>query len=190
MLDRVPTKPNRYAVYDDAHNFLRYEYHERADEPTQEGSAINKANLLPDNICTLLGIPNTSEIKDALSVIDTVRTIANGRAQIATGSYTGTGTFGISNKNSIALSGTPKFAFITTADDGGADDASCYFAFWCEGVTATNVYYGAGGRSTNAVSSNRTHFSVENNALKWRSSYGAECQLNISGRVYKYIIGY
>ena len=42
-IDRAPTKPNRYAVYDDGHNFLRYEYHERADEPTQEGNPINKA---------------------------------------------------------------------------------------------------------------------------------------------------
>ena len=49
MLDRVPTKPNRYAVYDENHNFLRYEYHERADEPTQEGDPLNKANLLPDD---------------------------------------------------------------------------------------------------------------------------------------------
>ncbi len=48
MLDRAPTKPNRYAVYDDAHNFLRYEYHERADEPTQAGDALNKATLLSD----------------------------------------------------------------------------------------------------------------------------------------------
>lgn len=42
-IDRVPGKPNRYAVYDDEHNFLRFEYHERADEPVQEGNPINKA---------------------------------------------------------------------------------------------------------------------------------------------------
>lgn len=42
-VDRVPTKPNRYAVYDEDHNFLRYEYHERADEPVQAGNPFNKA---------------------------------------------------------------------------------------------------------------------------------------------------
>ena len=42
-IDRVPTKPNRYAVYDEEHNFLRYEYHERADEPVQAGNPFNKA---------------------------------------------------------------------------------------------------------------------------------------------------
>ncbi|HHW90925.1 MAG TPA: hypothetical protein GX745_08505 [Clostridiales bacterium] len=44
-IDRLPTKPNRYAVYDDSHNFIRHEYHERADEPLVEGSPLNKAKL-------------------------------------------------------------------------------------------------------------------------------------------------
>jgi hypothetical protein len=48
LKDRTPTKPNRYAVYDDDHNFLRYEYHERADNPTEVGTPLSKANLLPD----------------------------------------------------------------------------------------------------------------------------------------------
>ena len=50
MKDRVPTKPNRYAVYDDNRNFIRYEYHERADEPTEVGTPLSKANLLTDKI--------------------------------------------------------------------------------------------------------------------------------------------
>ena len=44
-IDRLPTKPHRYAVYDDNHNFIRYEYHERADEPIVEGSPLNKTKL-------------------------------------------------------------------------------------------------------------------------------------------------
>ena len=53
MVDRVPTKPNRYAVYDDAHNFIRYEYHERADEPTQEGTPLNKSTFFGDSTAAL-----------------------------------------------------------------------------------------------------------------------------------------
>ena len=66
MVDRAPTKPNRYAVYDENHNFIRYEYHERADEPTQEGDALNKANLLPDTVATALGLTGNPQVKDAL----------------------------------------------------------------------------------------------------------------------------
>ena len=55
MLDRVPTKPSRYAVYDDNHNFLRHEYHERADEPTEVGTPLNKATFLKDTTAALYG---------------------------------------------------------------------------------------------------------------------------------------
>jgi len=67
MKNRVSTKPNRVAVYDDAYNFLRHEYHERADEPTEIGDALDKANLLPDATCDLLGIARTSVPKDAFN---------------------------------------------------------------------------------------------------------------------------
>ena len=105
MKDRVPTKPNRYAVYDDAHTFLRYEYHERADDPTQVGDALNKANLLPDTVATALGLTGNAQVKDALekikTLVDTAQTTANGRALIATGTYIGTGTYGVSNPTII-----------------------------------------------------------------------------------------
>ena len=67
MVDRAPTKPNRYAVYDENHNFIRYEYHERADEPTQAGDALNKANLLPDTVATALGLTGNPQVKDAMA---------------------------------------------------------------------------------------------------------------------------
>lgn len=66
MQDRIPTKPNRYAVYDDEHNFVRYEYHERADEPTQTGDALNKDNLLPDDVAAVLSLTGNPQVKDAL----------------------------------------------------------------------------------------------------------------------------
>ena len=54
MRDRIPTKvldngAVRYAVYDEGGAFLRYEYMLAADEPTEEGTALNKANLLDDS---------------------------------------------------------------------------------------------------------------------------------------------
>lgn len=73
MNDRIPTKilPNgaiRYGVYDEQGNLLRYEYIRPEDEPTQAGSAINKANLLPDDVVNLLEIPSENpQIKDALA---------------------------------------------------------------------------------------------------------------------------
>lgn len=67
MRDRVPApgKANRVKITLDngqvVEGVLSY-----ADDATQEGSAYNKANVLPDDVCNDLGIdPTTSEPKDA-----------------------------------------------------------------------------------------------------------------------------
>ena len=101
--------------------FVRHEYHERADEPTQDGDALNKANLLPDAVATALGLTGNPQVKDALNklktLVDAAQTTANGRAKIATGSYTGTGTSGSSNKNSLTFEFEPKFIVAFTGGD-------------------------------------------------------------------------
>lgn len=66
MQDRVPTpgKENRVRIRTDDGQTIEgvLEY---ADEPIVQGSAYNKANVLPDDVCDMLGIPTTSEPKDA-----------------------------------------------------------------------------------------------------------------------------
>ena len=62
MRDRESTKilPNgavRYGVYDANGSLLRYEYIRLEDEPTVPGSLWNRANVLPDNLVSLLGLP-------------------------------------------------------------------------------------------------------------------------------------
>ena len=44
MENRVPTKPGRIKLTDDSGN-VKYYYMERADEPTTEGTPLNKATL-------------------------------------------------------------------------------------------------------------------------------------------------
>lgn len=67
MYDRIPSpgKENRVSITQDngqvITGVLAY-----ADDATQEGSAYTKGNVLPDDVCNLLGIdPDTSEPKDA-----------------------------------------------------------------------------------------------------------------------------
>lgn len=67
MRDRVPApgKANRVKITLDSgqvvEGVLSY-----ADDATQEGSAYNKANVLPDDVCNDLGIdPATAEPRDA-----------------------------------------------------------------------------------------------------------------------------
>ena len=61
MKDRVSTKildngAVRYGVYDETGNLLRYEYIKLEDEPDEEGTLLNKANLLTDETAALLGM--------------------------------------------------------------------------------------------------------------------------------------
>lgn len=59
MRDRSPTQvlengAIRYAVYDEAGNFLRYDWLLPADEPADDGTALSKENLLSDSTEELL----------------------------------------------------------------------------------------------------------------------------------------
>lgn len=75
MKDRVSTKilnngATRYGVYDEDGKLLRYEYIKLEDEPDEEGSLWNKANVLPDHIPALLGLKmGNPQVKDALNVL-------------------------------------------------------------------------------------------------------------------------
>lgn len=66
MQDRVPTpgKENRVRIRLDDGQTIEgvFEY---ADEATVQGSAYNKANVLPDSTCSTLELPTSAEPKDA-----------------------------------------------------------------------------------------------------------------------------
>mgnify|MGYP007049971457 CR=1 FL=1 len=70
MKDRTPTKvlgngALRYGVYDADGTFLRYEYLGLDDQPTQEGTPLNKASLLTDGVCEILGLDHDATPNDA-----------------------------------------------------------------------------------------------------------------------------
>ena len=178
MVDRAPTKPNRYAVYDENHNFIRYEYHERADEPTQVGDALNKANLLPDAVATALGLTGNPQVKDALEKIKTLvdgnTTLANSKSKVATGSYTGTGTYGESNRTVLTFGGRPKFVIIA------ADELMGIFVY--------NSNYGRFFGEYNVVG--RLPSTWRDASLSFYDTKAANRQFNASGTVYKYVVAY
>lgn len=64
MTDRQPTYPGRVKLTPVAGQENTYDM-ERADEPTEEGTPLNKSTLLQDATCQILDIPNTSVPNDA-----------------------------------------------------------------------------------------------------------------------------
>lgn len=183
MQDRVPTKPNRYAVYDDNHNFLRYEYHERADEPTQEGDALNKANLLPDAVATALGLTGNPQVKDALIELNN---LASSKAKVVMGSYAGTGTYGASNPNVLNLNGAPQIVLIYAPNAGSYGkfgiflvNSSTYIGF-----VENSSYYQF--HTSYAAFAWHSPCSVSGNTLSWYNAYDAVSQFNENGSLYFY----
>ena len=175
MVDRAPTKPNRYAVYDENHNFIRYEYHERADEPTQVGDALNKANLLPDDVATALGLTGNPQVKDALSKLKTLADIGISRAQIVTGSYTGTGTYGQSNPKSLSFSNSLYLLFISPAASNVAINPTVLIRDATFSITDANINEWA-----------RITQSWSDKSVSWYNTNSAARQLNESGVTYNY----
>ena len=72
MKDRVGTQilengARRYAQYDSSGTLQGYVYLLLADEPTEVGTALNKANLLSDATATALGLSGDPTVNDALA---------------------------------------------------------------------------------------------------------------------------
>ena len=98
-----------------------------------------------------------------------------GAARIVTGSYTGTGTYGSSNPNSLTFDFDPKLVFISLKDQR---PSVCAFAI--NGQTTFS--------KTNADASSQTNrCSFSRNLFTWYNEIDADIQFNISNRTYCYV---
>ena len=68
MQDRVPLYPGRVKLNPVSGQANTYDL-TRADQPTQEGTPLNKASLLKDATAALFGLPNTAVPDDALHLL-------------------------------------------------------------------------------------------------------------------------
>lgn len=115
MQDRVPApgKENRVRIRLDDGQTIEgvFEY---ADEASVQGSAYNKANVLPDDVCAALGVPTSAEPKDAYSrVVDLIATLKSDvTKRIVFGTYTGNS----GDSQEINLGFEPLIVFVRKAD--------------------------------------------------------------------------
>lgn len=121
MQDREPTYPGRVTltpVYGLANTYDM----ERADRPLQEGTPLNKANLLSDATAAAIKALLTSQTEnpatpnDALNIlaqaVEDVTTVAAGSCSIGTSTYTGTGTYGTANPTTLTFPKKPTVVII------------------------------------------------------------------------------
>lgn len=106
MKDRIPTHAGRVQLTPVSGNIYDMTM---ADEPTEQGTALNKANLLTDATAALLAkFGNTPDtVNEALASLSTA-------VGVESFSYVGTGTYGDkANATVIAFQHEPKIFFIT-----------------------------------------------------------------------------
>ena len=204
MQDRVPLYPGRVTltpVSGQANTFDLV----RADQPTQEGTPLNKASLLKDTTAALFGKTNAAVPDDILNLLSK-SVIAQGTkitdvlgnlisipadqikdgVKIATGSYTGTGTYGASNPNSLTFEFAPKLVFVYPQSLDGAGKISTQTQW----VIFTQFTILRSSSSSSSIGERCNAPLAWGNALTWwtsDNSAGAYCQGNVLNWVYQYI---
>jgi hypothetical protein len=130
MKDRVPVNPGRVLIKPE-NGAAYYATMTRADNATQEGTPLNKNSLLKDATAALFGLGADAVPDDVLSTIkmtlDSLTAAVNGKADIATGGYTGTGTSGPTAQVKINCGFTPKILvlYVKTEKATNAQYAFC-----------------------------------------------------------------
>ena len=114
-----------------------------------------------------------SEAANALAAYQTANdaaVAAKGNCRVVVGTYTGTGTYGSSNKNSLTFDAEPLFLLI----NGGG-----YTAYLSE--TGRRTAANSGGDSI------RSMVTYWGKTISWYSSGNDQLQLNVSGTTYTYM---
>ena len=115
MQDRVPLYPGRVKLIPVTGQENTYDM-VRADEPTQEGTPLNKDSLLKDATAALYGLGAAAVPDNVLALIkpmidsnySELSSLANSKAKIDIGSYVGTGEY----YKTLTFPQLPKFVFI------------------------------------------------------------------------------
>ena len=146
---------------------------------SQQGTPLNKANLLSDVTAALLGGVNTPNEALALlkGLVDEAHEIAEVKSQLEIGSYVGTGTYGEATPTSISLSISAKIIFIVgKRAQGGIILADQLTSSYTTQLVTYNSF----------SSGNAVHARKQGNTIDWYATTNASVQLNDARVTYRY----
>lgn len=161
MQDRLSTYPGRIKLTPVVGQENVYDV-ERVDEPSQLGTELKTETLLSDTTAALLGLDNTATPNTAFAQIANLMGDLDAKiTECAVGSYTGTGTYGASNANSLTFSFEPKVVMVehllvlirgdtTTISGNGGGGVSSAIAIAWSGKKVTWYNYDQGSLRGNA----------------------------------------
>ena len=128
MQDRVSLYPGRVKLEPVAGQANTYDL-TRDDQPTQEGTPLNKANLLSDSTAAAIKALLASQTEDPATpndalntlaqAVEAVATVAAGKCSMETSTYTGTGTYGSANPVTLTFPKKPTLLFVFSISGNG-----------------------------------------------------------------------
>lgn len=177
MKDRVSEFPGRVKVTK-SDGTVEYVIVERADRPIEEGTPLNKATLLTDDVAELLGLQQENPtVNDALLGLFN---FSDGKAKVASGSYVGTGVYGSANPTVIDFPFTPKLVIFNAPYAGDV----VVFPY----IYGSECFYAT--RARNSVTSFYEEMATITGPKMsfYAPSGNAALQLNQSGIQYEWVI--
>lgn len=214
MQDRVPLYPGRVKLtpvygHENTYDMVR------ADEPTQEGTPLNKASLLKDSTAELFGLGGEAIPDDVLNILSNA-TLLNGLktaisdiagntvlnltniaffnalktaivdrdgnemlpipgVQLVAGTYTGTGTYGENNPNSLTFGFEPMLVIVTSYRYYTSNQYSSISVLIPN--YGMNVSYGYASNLSKYpfIGIGRNVVSVVDNTMSWYASWPVRC---------------
>ena len=158
-------------------------------ETYSQSQLYTQAQTLTDATKTLYGL-NSSAVPD--DVLVAIKTMFNGRVRIASGTYSGTGVCGESNKSSLTLPFAPELLILYRAGSigmasGCRDNQEGHFAILPKHVSAFDMVVYDGSYYTEYTD----YISFSGQTVTWylqisQSRY-AGAQFNASGTTYGYL---
>ena len=150
----------------------------------QVEGAYTQQQILSDLTKTLFGLETGAVPDEAFvalkNLISGLTADDVGAAKIATGSYTGTGTYGKSAKNSLTFDFDPKIVFIKLDSSINAGGYTILGVFVPRNEYAINILH-------NEHSSLSLYVTYSNKTMSWYNGVSAEAQANASGNQYYYV---
>ena len=181
MKDRVPRYPGRVKLTPVSGQANTYDM-TMADQPTVEGTPLNKQTFLTDATAAALGLSGDPTVDDALRALADLVSNLNVE-HIVTGSYSGTGLYDSSHKTTLSFNSQPKLVAVFAYAVSSYNYTTTFF-LWPNMNTNQLRFFKANSNSPSSVTS--VTWSNSGKTVSWYSS-SANAQLNESGATYYYL---
>lgn len=197
MQDRVPLYPGRVKLTPVAGHENVYDM-VRADQPTQEGTPLNKNSLLKDATAALFQLSGDTALPDKVFEILSAAALVGEDGGLVTpggsplqqtfigsGTYTGTGTSSQSSPNSLTLPESTKILFVSAADSSRTYSNGT--AIMLRG-SYSGVYVSPGERDGSETYGGSLKLNISGDTWSWYSfESDPRFQCNVRSLLYVYV---